>query len=199
MKRHVPNMVTIVGIILAAWANMLVWDGYEGYGLILVLAAAVALTDLLDGIIARRNQAITAVGISLDKFRDKLFICPLMVFFLKDMWARPGLIAGLNKAMVALILLVELGLVVIWIYGFFKGLDVSSHRYGKIKMDIYFAVACLFLAARFLEKSSPAIRIGSAAGEDLLLAALLVPAAVYAIKSLTGYLERYSSVPARYR
>ena len=110
-----------------------------------------------------------------------------------DIWDGSGMVAGFIKAMIALILGVEVGLILTWIYGFFKGLDVSAHRAGKIKMAIYFAVACLMILIRFL-KSQGIFVAGPYA--DLIMAGLLLPAAIYALKSLAGYLERYGSPKA---
>lgn len=189
--KHSANTVTIVGIILAAWANMLMWN-YQDLGLVLALTLAVAATDLADGRIARRWKIVTLEGISLDRARDKAFMVPMFFFFCKDLWLEEGIVFAFIKAMLVLILLTEGGLVISWVVGLRRGFDVSAHRAGKIKQTIYFVIVCLWLLVRLVEQKS-AFRPGLVSA--LVLSFLLLLAVIYALKSLIGYLERYAKGP----
>ena len=195
MKKHTANMITAVGIIIAFWVNTLAWSGSQNFPLMLVLSLAVGLTDFLDGQIARRSGCVTPIGVSLDKFRDKVFVCPLFILFLGELWHSQGDLAALIKGMIAVIVLVESGLITVSLVGFFKGWDISPNQYGKRKMWFYFG----FLVFVFFVKANGGV-IGDIRSlyTDVTAAILLFFSAVLAILSLEGYIGRYTqSNPVR--
>ncbi|MEK7209521.1 MAG: CDP-alcohol phosphatidyltransferase family protein, partial [Patescibacteria group bacterium] len=137
MKKHTANTITAIGIVLAFWVNALAWGGSDNYQLMLILSLVVGLTDFLDGQIARRSGCVTSIGISLDKFRDKVFVCPLFVLFLVELWRSQGELSTLIKGMIMLLVIVETGLISASLIGFFKGWDITPNINGKIKMWFY--------------------------------------------------------------
>lgn len=181
-EKNVANLVTAIGIILAVWVNVLVWTNSVNHLLIFLLSMAVALSDLIDGWLARRWGIVSNFGSSFDKFRDKLFICPLFVYFIKGIWQENGVWLALIKGLILLILLIECLLILVWIVGFIKRLDTSSHLAGKIKMDLYFGVAGWWLFLRL---------VGNFDYLYLGLIPLLSIALVCAVFSLEGYLQRF--------
>lgn len=188
--KNLANLITAIGVILAVWTNALIWGGSTNHLLIFLLASAVAFSDLLDGWLARRRNIISSIGASLDKFRDKIFICPLFVYFLKRIWQEGGDWLALIKGLILLILLLEFFLILVWVVGFIKGLNVASHWAGKVKMDLYFAAAGWWLFLRLENSISSQLK----AYLHLGLVPLFSFAAVFAIFSLAGYLQRYSGV-----
>lgn len=189
MKKHGANMITAVGIVVAFWVNALAWSGSNDYRLMLALSLAVGLTDFWDGQIARRAKCVTSLGISLDKFRDKVFVLPLFVLFLLELWRSQSEISILIKGMIMLLIVVETGLISASLIGFFKGWDISPNPNGKVKMWFYFA----FIFFAFLAKSNgAAIGNDHAFYADILAMMILFFAAIYAILSLEGYLNRYT-------
>ncbi|MBI2454053.1 MAG: CDP-alcohol phosphatidyltransferase family protein [Parcubacteria group bacterium] len=189
MKRHSANVITAVGIVLAFWVNALAWSDSKNYGLMLVLSLVVGLTDFLDGQIARRTSCITSIGISLDKFRDKVFVCPLFVLFLAELWHSQSELSTLIKGMISILIIVETGLITASLVGFFKGWDISPNKYGKRKMWFYFG----FLSFVFLMKAKGDARgIQELFYADVVTAVILFFAAVLAILSLEGYISRYT-------
>ncbi len=72
---NVPNTLTIIRIFMVPiLVAVLLTEipGKEFWGLAIFLLAA--LTDLLDGIIARRTDRVTATGVMLDPIADKLLM-----------------------------------------------------------------------------------------------------------------------------
>lgn len=188
MKKHSANTITAIGIVVAFWVNTLAWSGSDNYRLMLMLSLIVGLTDLLDGQIARRSGCVTSIGISLDKFRDKVFVLPLFVLFLWELWQSQTELSTLIKGMIILLIVAEGGLISASLVGFFKNWDISPNANGKIKMWFYFA----FMFFAFLAKSNgAAVGNGHAFYADILAVIILFFAAIYAILSLEGYISRY--------
>lgn len=185
------NIVTTIGIILAFWNSIfLIWD-YQYKGVAFIITIIVALTDFIDGWLARRWHIVSLVGVSLDRGRDKLLICPLFAFFIKDICLENNLMFSFVRSALWLILLIELGLIITWFVGLIKKWDVSSHRAGKIKQVLYVIIVSSWLLVRYLEQKSyfqPGLIT------RIILIALLVLAAIYAILSVRGYLERYINI-----
>lgn len=189
---NLPNIITSVGIVLTAWLNLLLWNTpAEHRLLILLLAVGVGLSDLLDGWLARLWQIATSIGGSLDKFRDKFFSCSLFAYFLRELWRwSDGVWLALAKGLIILILSIELFLVAVWIIGFVKRFDVSSHSAGKIKTAFCFVAIGWWFLIKWL---------GDLLQRDFknclfsVLIFLLLTASVYGILSVVGYLQRYGS------
>lgn len=74
---NVPNAITIVRLALVPVTAYLLWRG--AYGLALVLFASAALSDLVDGFIARTFNQSTALGAVLDPIADKLIVVVVTV------------------------------------------------------------------------------------------------------------------------
>ena len=69
---NLPNIITIVRILLIpVFINLLIY-GYQGWALTVFLAAS--LTDSLDGLIARWADQRTRLGAFLDPLADKLLL-----------------------------------------------------------------------------------------------------------------------------
>jgi len=66
----VPNAITFLRLGLVPLTAYLLWQGIYGLALIVFLSAAVS--DLLDGIIARTFHQSSALGAALDPVADKL-------------------------------------------------------------------------------------------------------------------------------
>ncbi len=99
MRLTIPTMLTIFRIVLIP---VLVWVFYWGNRWANVLACAVfvigALTDILDGWIARRFQMYSAFGAFLDPVADKLAVT--IALFLIVQWHHTVPIALLSAVIV---------------------------------------------------------------------------------------------------
>src|SRR5687768_2828247 len=67
---NVPNLITLVRLALVPVIAYLLWQGAYGIALIVFLGAAVS--DFLDGVIARTFDQRSALGAALDPVADKL-------------------------------------------------------------------------------------------------------------------------------
>src|SRR5262245_5188119 len=97
---NVPNTLTLGRLVLAVAVFALIARAY--YLAALLVFAVAALTDALDGYLARRLNQMTAIGRQLDPLVDKVIICGGFVFLL----AVPD--SGLWPSMVAAIIVREL-------------------------------------------------------------------------------------------
>lgn len=74
---NIPNILTIFRIVLIPF---IIWSyclNRQNFTLVLIILSAV--TDVLDGIIARRFNMVTAVGKALDPVADKLTLLALLI------------------------------------------------------------------------------------------------------------------------
>jgi cardiolipin synthase (CMP-forming) len=72
LMRHIPNAITLLRLVLVvptAYGILLHW-----YGTALVLFLVAALSDAIDGFLAKRFGWITSVGGVLDPIADKLLL-----------------------------------------------------------------------------------------------------------------------------
>lgn len=79
MLAQIPNIITIVRILLVAPIAWLLWENRHLDAFLLMLAAG--LSDALDGFLARRFNWMTKLGATLDPLADKLLVAVLFVVF----------------------------------------------------------------------------------------------------------------------
>lgn len=184
MKKHLANAITGIGVIAVILFITFLFKGYSG-GTMLLMVIFIGVTDLLDGKIARSFKIVSTLGKSLDRARDKLFACTLFGFKLNQLLSESNAVSVWASAFLIAILLFEFGLIITWMFGLKKKLDVSAHIWGKIKMWLYFFVAGLFFADIYF---IPAI--GKTAFDSIFLL-YLFSSAICAFLSLWGYVERF--------
>jgi CDP-diacylglycerol---glycerol-3-phosphate 3-phosphatidyltransferase len=147
---NVPNSLTLlriffvpllVAVLLGHSPNVVFWGlplHFEVWG-VLILAAAAA-TDWLDGMIARRRAEVTTLGILLDPIADKLLITAAFIS-LVDM--------GLVPAWMVVIIIgrefIVLGLRNI---ASAEGLTIAASGLGKAKMALQVVAACTVILSR---------------------------------------------------
>lgn len=141
---NVPNQITvgrfflaIVVLVLLAWfdhdqADSQRWMIHTAFWLFLVAA----LSDILDGYLARRHNQITAFGRILDPFADKMLVLGSYVLLLGDGFrdSQGRNVTGLAGWMVVIVVAREL--LVSGLRGFSeaKGKAFGANWWGKIKM-----------------------------------------------------------------
>ena len=115
-----PNLLTlsrIVAVPLLAW--LLWWPHWPaGYAVAFVLYSVVAITDYLDGYLARAQGTVSKLGIFLDPIADKIMVASVIL-----MLVGTGDIAGWHKMAALVILLREIA--VSGLREFLAGLQVS--------------------------------------------------------------------------
>lgn len=134
-----PNYLTAVRLVMVPWVALFIWLGNYWIGLILFLIAA--LTDALDGALARTRNQITAWGKLFDPLADKFLICTV-VFVL--------VLKYVDFFTAWVIIILESVIVVAALLKKRDGTDVQSNFWGKTKMILQVAgVVFLLLSLAF--------------------------------------------------
>ena len=131
---NLPNKLTVSRLILTAFFLVaLLWEfpehGHEGahwhFTVALLFFVAASLTDLFDGIIARRQNLITDFGKLMDPLADKVLICSAFIAFIELDW--------MPAWMVILIVARELAITGLRLLAASKNLVLAAERQGKNK------------------------------------------------------------------
>ncbi len=120
------NRITLlrVGAIVPIWI-LLQFPGRITCWLAAVFFVAAAVSDFLDGYIARREGQITNFGKFLDPLADKLLICCVLIEMVGLGWV-PGWVT-------VLIVMRELAVTGLRAVAADNGMVIAADRYGKIK------------------------------------------------------------------
>ena len=147
-EMSVANRLTLLRILLTPLVAAALLASFPGWQLVSVgLVAGGALTDLLDGHIARRRNQITALGTLLDPIADKFFISTIFICLV----AR-----GLCPAWVAIVIVGrEFAVTALRMVALQRGSSVPVNLLGKIKMHAQVYAALLVLAGAFYEALAP--------------------------------------------
>ena len=150
---NLPNSLTLARIFLIPLLVVVLLTKFEGtvifgIGKELVGAAifaVAALTDWLDGYLARRRQQVTTFGQLMDPLADKLLIIAALVS-LVQMELAPAW-------MVAIIVGRELGVTVLRSVAFSRGVTIAASPLGKVKMlSQVVAILLLILGREYLHE-----------------------------------------------
>jgi CDP-diacylglycerol--glycerol-3-phosphate 3-phosphatidyltransferase len=166
---NLPNQITLTRLLLAIVFFVLLsrFDIVTAPDTWILDACAIlfmvaALTDALDGYVARRNNQVTTLGRLLDPFVDKVLVCGAFVFLAGGNFrTEDGVqITHMTPWMVVLILGREL--LVTGIRGFSeaKGTAFGANIYGKAKMILQSGAipVILFIIAHSQEPAADTYR-----------------------------------------
>lgn len=123
--RTTPNYLTMLRVALTPIFVLLY--RYVGVAFGLLAFSAAAVTDLLDGRIARKTGKITDFGKFMDPLADKLLVCAALFAFLK---LGPRLI---TSWMVLIIVTRELAITILRTWAARKGNVIAATKLGKYK------------------------------------------------------------------
>jgi CDP-diacylglycerol--glycerol-3-phosphate 3-phosphatidyltransferase len=145
---HLPNALTAARLVLAPVFVWLVWTGTAAaLGAAFLVFVAGALTDLYDGILARRRNAVTDIGRIADPIADKVLVLAALGVLAA---VRPDLVP---RWMVGVIAVREVA-VTVWRLARLgtRGIVVEADVWGKWKttfqmIAILYTTALLALAA----------------------------------------------------
>lgn len=146
-----PNRITVMRIVLVAPMVIILLNLNEGWSgmrhLALGLFAVMAVSDGLDGYLARRLRAETPLGRYLDPIADKLLIACAVVLLANERSGVPGFLLPSWVPVVAigkdLLLLIGFGLVYATTGKFF----VRPRIWGKACTAVQLALVALILLA----------------------------------------------------
>ena len=131
---NLPNKLTVSRLILTVFFLVaLLWEfpehSHEGthwnFTVALLFFVAASLTDLFDGIIARRCNLITDFGKLMDPLADKVLICSAFIAFIELGW--------MPAWMVILVVARELAITGLRLLAASKNLVLEAERQGKNK------------------------------------------------------------------
>ncbi len=132
--RHLPNLLTLARIVLCPVIAWLILSGHSLWDFILAyyLFVAAGLTDIYDGILARRHQNITTFGKLVDPVADKLLLAATLVpfYLLSD---RVFAFQYVTLSVLLILLGRELLVTLLRYYGMWTGHIFAASRLAKFK------------------------------------------------------------------
>ena len=156
---NLPNKLTVLRLIMAPlffiayflpdWTNASNSDSLITFSawILIILYAAIELSDLLDGIIARRMNLITDLGKVLDPFAD---VISRITYFLCLSYS------GIMPLWVFVIILYrELSVIFLRMIMMGKGVAVAANVWGKSKAVLYAVSGFAGIVLAFLMRSMP--------------------------------------------
>lgn len=124
--------ISLIPVFVALLFSKLPGGAYMAAGVF----ALAALTDKLDGYVARRRKTITSLGIFLDPLADKLLVAAALVSLVS---------LGQLPAWVAMVIIGrEFAVTGLRLFAITQGVDIPADRLGKLK-TVSQIVAILFL------------------------------------------------------
>lgn len=204
---NLPNTITIIRIALTPVIALLPFiEGYWPKFLAFIIFALTALTDLVDGYLARSRGQVTDLGKLLDPLADKLLLIAALVpiYWIarerQDLYGIP--FWGSIPLWVCLLLLGrELAMTVFRRFAQKRGVVIAAGGAGKLKttiQNIFIGAILAWFAFRDAARSfgwqdKPLARWWSEFHGDFV-AVTLALAAVLTVYSFVIYLYRYRSV-----
>lgn len=134
--KFIPNIVTLIRILIIPWIPY-VYLKLNLTWLALILVILAALTDFLDGFIARRFHATSLLGQVLDPLADKLFL----IVIIYTLFTTDALPQSFVFPFVGIELLFMLVAGFFWIYD--KSYLVKAQPVGKIATALFFLLSIL--------------------------------------------------------
>jgi CDP-diacylglycerol--glycerol-3-phosphate 3-phosphatidyltransferase len=163
MRMNIPNQITL-GRLLLTIVFFVLLTRYsaakpETHGILATcfwIYLVAALTDLLDGYLARTWKQVTAFGRVMDPVVDKVMVCGAFVFFASSHFAANGRnIAGVEAWIPVLILVREFLVSAIRSFSESHGVDFAANWVGKLKSFVQFTTVCVILGVLAWFESSP--------------------------------------------
>ena len=147
---NLPNKLTVSRFGLTA---LFLWSVFArsplNDTLALVLFCLAALTDLFDGIIARRRGLITSFGMLMDPLADKILVCSAFIALVERGHMNPDSPVQVQAWMAVLIVARELAITGLRLLAASKNVVLPAERFGKHKTiaQITAVIALLVLDA----------------------------------------------------
>jgi cardiolipin synthase (CMP-forming) len=164
-KVPIPNILTASRIFAAPLLAFAVLSK-DAPWLALAITVIAALSDALDGAIARRCGQISDLGAALDPVADKLFVATALLLLVAD-----GSLRGASIWAVLIVLWRELSILTLREHARSLGLRASVSTWAKVKTAAQYGATSTLFAARLPLESAPFL---SEAGNTLLWAAAVL-------------------------
>ena len=130
-----PNLITLSRFFISIY---LFWnfdsESFDSYILIIIIAV-IGLSDSLDGIVARRYNLVSKLGIILDPLTDRVVFLVLL-FWLSSI---------IPQTFIFAILIREVLVLIGSIYVLLTGSKIEVSKKGKLATVSLFVLICLFV------------------------------------------------------
>ena len=130
-----PNLITLLRFFSALFLFYNYSPNNFNPFILIVIIALIGLSDSIDGIVARRYNLVSKLGIILDPLTDRI------VFIILLIWLSPLIPLNLIYAVLIRELLVLIGS----IYVLITGLKISVSKKGKFGTVALFVLICVFV------------------------------------------------------
>jgi cardiolipin synthase len=130
-----PNLITLSRLIIVIYLFTTFYPYEFNYITLIILIAVIGLSDSLDGIVARRFNLVSKLGIVLDPFTDRV------VFLLLLIWIRELIPLYFLYGIIIRETLILIGSVYVLITQ--KTVKVSNK--GKVSTVLVFITICLYV------------------------------------------------------
>jgi cardiolipin synthase (CMP-forming) len=155
-----PNLLTLGRIALVPlFVAAFFLPGDAGRWIVFGLFLLAAVTDAMDGMIARKLNAVSSFGAMLDPIADKLIVSAALLMLASD-----GTIRGLHLVPALIILCREI--LVSGLREFLAGADVSLPvtRIAKLKTSVQMTAIAALIASSASENMLPGVTIAALTG-----------------------------------
>lgn len=143
MLKHVPNILTILRFLLIP--PIVITIANEEFILALVFLVLSAITDVLDGAIARKFDLVTDFGKLVDPLADKMTqLSILITLSVKDI---------IPLWILIIVIIKELAMIIGASFLYKKELVVSSKWYGKLATVLFYIAIGCSLVIRYLNNN----------------------------------------------
>jgi CDP-diacylglycerol--glycerol-3-phosphate 3-phosphatidyltransferase len=138
---NLPTVLTILRIFSIPVLVVVLLTQFEGKEIVAVIIFLLAaLTDTLDGILARKREQVTILGQILDPVADKLLIASAFICLVE--------LGAVPAWMVVIILGREIAVTGFRAIASSKGIHIASSRLGKFKMISEAVAICLLILGK---------------------------------------------------
>ena len=189
-RSNAANFVTISRLLLSSWLILAILNN-KPIDLIFALVVLCAITDTLDGLLARKLKIESEIGGFLDRFADKVFICSLVIFIAWKSWPAMEIhpwLKTLTQGSALVLIFFESFIMLSGLWGAFKGLKIETNQSGKIKMTLESAAVILW----FFGLVASSKGYFSMFWPLIITNLLFMVSGFFALKSAQGYLKEYN-------
>ena len=166
---NIPLYITMFRILCVPILVVLLLSAFQGHEVMAFAVFAVAaLSDIADGVLARRTKSTSTTGALLDPIADKLLIASAFICLVD--------LGSVASWMVVIIIGREIAVTGFRAIASSRGLHIASSPYGRIKMWCESITICLLILGK---KNLGSFYVTAQIGLWIVLAVVIFSAAEY--------------------
>ena len=197
LRLHLPNVLTLIRMPLTFAIVALMYGRFPwGATLAFWLFIAAAVSDWLDGKLARERNVVSDFGKFMDALADKVLVLGVMTAVLDlDYLRLPGVLVML---MFLIMLTREFMISGLRMMAAARGVVMAAERGGKVKTIVQMTALGFLLGEPMFARDLPRVWSGPAAelavGIHWIGLVLLIASLWFVLSSMAGYLRKYRHV-----